>query len=141
LERAPLSISELIKIVQSAEVSEVERARALRQCRSASDIDKKALLNALLPLAKRCGSLQIEAIEMIGALGPAASSALPVLKVIAKESGRPVTREDFKEQEAFLGGLRESAWDKIERGAPVAPDVLSAANCAIESILQGPMKR
>jgi len=139
VQRAPLSISELIQIVGSAEVSAVERARALQQCRSAQNIDKKALLNALFPLAKSSGSLQIEAIEMIGALGPAASSALPALKVVAKQAGRPVTREDFKEQEAFLGGLRESAWDRIEHGAPVAPDVLSAANSAIEKIRQGKM--
>jgi hypothetical protein len=131
---ATVNVGAQIRRIRSG--SEGIQKDAIEACIGARE-NQNELVVTLSAVAGNPGPNRVAAIECLGSLGNAARSVLPALMRLAQEAGRPVTREDFREQEELLGGLRDHIWERIRRGDPVSPELLRAAQNAIHAITTG----
>lgn len=129
----PLSDSKLIlrELVSGSSSAKV----AVRRCIELS-LRGPEVVEALIKVAGDWENkdAQIEAIKYLGMLGKDANAALSTLRKVKEAASRPITREDFQEQERILGHLTRSIMTRIENKDPVSPDRMEAAEKAIEAI-------
>lgn len=80
------------------------------------------------------GDVQIEAIKYLATFGRQAEEALPVLRQVKQDASRPLTHDDFQEQERLLGYLTAGILARIENKEPISQDRIDAASHSIEAI-------
>ncbi|MDQ5845413.1 MAG: hypothetical protein M3539_08980 [Acidobacteriota bacterium] len=80
------------------------------------------------------GWTQHKVVEYLGCLGADAKPALDALRTLRARSLRPLTREDFKEQETLLGGFTDGIISKIGSGESIDPEMVIDIDRAIRMI-------